>query len=116
MNQAPADDPDGINPVWGDAAASLTGEVDERGRVILNWQAPSNDATRIYDIYRAEEDGKVTCIEAVKKPRYIDPLALGGLKYTYHVRAVAPDGRSTPPSNSVSLTPDIPSYEKLENA
>jgi dimethylglycine catabolism A len=116
MNQAPADDPDGVNPIWGDAAVSLTGEVDERGRVILNWQAPANDAIRIYDIYRAEEDGKVTCIEAVKKPRYIDPLALGGLKYTYHVRAVAPDGRSTPPSNSVSLTPDIPSYKNLENA
>jgi dimethylglycine catabolism A len=114
MNQAPADDPEGINPVWGTAADSLVAEIDERGRILLDWQAPADDAVRVYDVYRAEDDGNVSCIEAVKKPRFIDLLAIGGLKYSYYVRAVAADGRASPPSNTVRVEPSVPNYENPE--
>jgi 2,4-dienoyl-CoA reductase-like NADH-dependent reductase (Old Yellow Enzyme family) len=110
MDQAPADDPDGEAPAWGDDQGGLTGEIDAKDRVILEWRAPVSGDTRIYDIYRAEENGDMTCLEAVKTTHYRDPLTLGGLSYTYYIRAIATDGRASPPSNAVRVTPELPNY------
>ena len=110
MDQAPADDPDGRAPAWGDDQGGLSAEVDAKGRVRLEWQPPASGDTRIYDVYRAEENGDMSCLEAVKKTHFRDPLALGGLSYTYYVRAIAADGRASPPSNAVHVAPDLPTY------
>jgi len=109
-NQAPDDDPDGEAPTWADDQGGLAAEIDDKGRILLAWQVPASGDTRIYDIYRAEENGDMTCIEAVKKPKFRDPLALGGLNYTYYVRAIAADGRASPPSNAVRVSPDVPDF------
>ncbi len=109
-HQAPDDDPAGTAPHWGDDQGALQAEVDGKGRVKLSWTPAEGADTRIYDIYRAEENGDISCVEAVKKSHYTDPLALGGVGYTYYVRAVGSDGRASPPSSAVSITPPLPDY------
>lgn len=109
-HQAPDDDPNGNAPRWAAGDGNLAATVDDRGRVKLTWERPETGDCRIYDVYRAEANGDMTCIEAVKKPRFTDPLALGGLDYTYYVRAVAEDGKASPPSNAVKVSPPLPDF------
>ena len=63
-----------------------------------------------YDIYRADSDGEVALVDAVKGARFVDKTILGGLAYTYYVRAFDATGRASPPSNSVRVAPGVPDY------
>ncbi len=116
MDQAPADDPNGKAPAWADDQGGLVAEADAKGRVILEWQPPASGDSRIYDVYRADDKGDMQCLEAVKKTRFRDPLVLGGQSYTYYVRAIAADGRASPPSNAVRIRTEIPNYAPSEKA
>ena len=109
--QAPPDDPTRTNPQWAEDGAQLTAELRE-GEIRLTWQrAAGGKEIAGYDIYRAEDEGETRCIEAVKGPRFIDRIILGGLRYTYYVRAYDATGRASLPSNSVHIEPPIPAYD-----
>ncbi len=105
--QAPLDDAAGENPRWPPDGAGLAATI-EKGRVTLTWHRAEGDDIGGYDIYRAEDDGAVSCVEAVKGSRFSDRLVLGGLRYTYHVKAFDRGGRTSPPSNSVALAMPMP--------
>ncbi len=107
--QAPPDDPTRANPQWAEGGAELVAELRE-GEIRLNWQRAAGKEIAGYDIYRAEDDGETRCVEAVKGPRFIDRIVLGGLRYTYYVRAYDATGRASIPSNSVIVEPPIPSF------
>jgi len=49
-------------------------------------------------------------VDAVKGARFVDKTILGGLTYTYYVRAFDATGRASPPSNSVRIAPPVPNY------
>ena len=77
---------------------------------LVKWsRAPVGDVAG-YDIYRADSDGEVTLVDAVKGARFVDKTILGGLVYTYYVRAFDATGRASPPSNSVAIAPPVPDY------
>jgi 2,4-dienoyl-CoA reductase-like NADH-dependent reductase (Old Yellow Enzyme family) len=107
--QAPADDPAGDNPRWPDEGAGLSATV-ERGRVTLTWNRAEGEGVGGYDVYRAEDEGGAACVEAVKGTRFPDRLVLGGLRYTYHVKAFDGAGRTSPPSNSVRVEMPMPVF------
>lgn len=94
-------------PHWPAEGAALAAELEPDGTIKLVWSAAEGEVGG-YDVYRAEDGGPMQCIEAVKKPRYQDRLALGGLNYTYHVKAYDRGGRTSAPSNSVAITPPMP--------
>ena len=94
-------------PRWPEAGAGLEAAIEADGTVRLVWNAAEGEVAG-YDIYRAEDGGPMQCIEAVKKPRYQDRLALGGLGYTYHVKAYDRGGRTGAPSNSIAVAPPAP--------
>ncbi len=105
VDQAPADDPEAPLPGWSDGA-DLAATVDQ-GQVKLTWQKAAG-AVDGYDVYRHEQGGEVTCIEAVKSTKFNDKQVLGGLGYTYHVRAFNGAGAISPPSNSVHVDLPLP--------
>ncbi len=107
--QAPADDPSGVRPAWPEGGAGLAATV-EAGKIRLAWTAAQGAEIAGYDIYRAEDDGTTTCIEAVKSAKYADRQVLGGLCYTYHVRAFDSGGRTSPPSNAVRVAMPMPEF------
>ena len=109
---APAEDAARRAPIWGPDGAKLEARCD-KGEIKLSWTRAEGDVAG-YDIYRAEDGGNVRCVEAVKGSRYRDPLVLGGLQYTYYVRAYDPSGRNSPPSNTVSLALPIPRLAELQ--
>ncbi len=114
--QAPDDDPNRTNPQWPESGAELTAELRD-GEVRLSWQrAPGGKEIAGYDIYRAENDGETKCIEAVKGLRFIDRIILGGLRYTYYVRAYDATGRASLPSNNVTIEPKIPAFDPQPEA
>jgi dimethylglycine catabolism A len=112
MTQAPREDLTGSGPDWGPDGAGLAAELGD-GRVKLTWRRPAGEVTG-YDIHRAEAGGDTAIIEAVKSSKFTDRLALGGLRYTYHVRAYDRSGRHSPPSNSVSLDLALPDLHAPE--
>jgi hypothetical protein len=84
--------------------------------VKLTWRKPKGDVA-FYDVHRAEEGSPSVLVEAVKSAKFADRLALGGLSYTYHVRAYDSSGRHSLPSNSVSIAmpfPDLGAREAIE--
>ena len=108
--QAPLDRPDAMAPTWGpngSTGAALTGAYAD-GAVKLTWRRIAGQDIAGYDIYRAEDDGATACVEAVKGARYVDRSVLGGITYTYYVRAYDATGRATPPSSSVVVAPPGP--------
>ncbi|MCP4247496.1 MAG: NADH:flavin oxidoreductase, partial [bacterium] len=114
MRQAPPDDTTRRAPVWGPEGAKLEARY-EKSEIKLSWTRATGDVAG-YDIYRAEDGGNVRCIEAVKGARYRDALVLGGLQYTYYVRAYDASGRTSPPSNTVSLALPVPRLAELQGA
>ena len=76
------------------------------GRIKLTWSRAECSAGNIagYDVYRADDYGDIQCVEAVKGCRYVDRLALAGRQYRYFVRAFDLNGRTSPPSETVSVT------------
>lgn len=107
--QAPPDVTDGDAPEWSDGGAALEAVV-EKGQIKLKWAPASGDTVIGYDVYRAEDNGDVTCVEAVKNAKYSDRVTMGGLTYTYYVRAFDAVGRTSPPSDSVTIAMPLPDY------
>ena len=105
--QAPADDRSGDRPRWPDGGAGIAARVGD-GRIGLTWSPAEGDTIVGYDVYRAEDDGNITCIEAVKSNKYTDRLVLGGLSYLYYVRAFDRLGRASPPSDTVGMEMPLP--------
>ncbi len=114
FTQAPVEDKAIDAPRWPDTGAGLTARI-ENGVVKLAWARAVGDIAG-YDVFRAEEDGTATIVEAVKGTKFADRLAVGGLGYTYHVMAYDACGRHTPPSNIVRAEPAIPTFEEAASA
>lgn len=112
VNQAPPDATDGLGPRWPEGGAGLTAMV-ERGVVKLSWKKAEAGADPIagYNVYRAEDDGAARVTEAVKSTKHTDKMVLGGLRYTYYVRAHDAAGRATPPSDAVRIDLPVPIAE-----
>jgi 2,4-dienoyl-CoA reductase-like NADH-dependent reductase (Old Yellow Enzyme family) len=109
--QAPTDlGTESSGPRWPEAGAGLSASF-VRGQVKLVWQRAEGAGVSGYDIYRAAEDGSAGVLEAVKSPKYADRIVLGGLAYTYYVRAYDAYGRTSPPSNAVRIALPIPHFE-----
>jgi 2,4-dienoyl-CoA reductase-like NADH-dependent reductase (Old Yellow Enzyme family) len=104
--QAPREDRAGAGPRWPADGARLTATLRD-GAVQLAW-ARAEGAVAGYDVYRAEDEGAASVAEAVKSPRFKDALVLGGLTYSWHVRAYDGSGRASPPSNVVRVAMPMP--------
>lgn len=105
--QAPPDRAEGDGPAWPVAGAGLAARV-EAGAIRLTWQRAVGAEITGYDIYRAEDDGSESCIEAVRSTKSLDRNVLGGLRYTYYVRAHDAAGRHSPPSEIVRVEMPVP--------
>jgi len=105
--QAPPDDPEGEAPSWGEEGGKLVATLRD-GAAHLKWSKARGAAG--YDVYRADDDGGMTCTEATKVTRWPDRTILAGMRYRYYVRAYDLSGRAGPPSNSVVVEPPIPDY------
>ena len=107
--QAPPDDPGADAPQWGATGAELTA-TPGNGIVTLKWNKAPGAAR--YDIYRADQDGRVRIADAVKVTRWEDSNVLAGIRYRYHVRAYSPTGQGSVPSNTVFVDLSPPDYGK----
>jgi len=105
--QAPAGTADDEHPHWAPDQAAPEVELRD-GEIRLRWSPAQGATIAGYDIYRAEDGGEATCIEAVKGTRYVDRLVLGGLSYHYYLRAFDRFGRCSPPSPAVSVALPLP--------
>jgi len=103
--QAPNERTIGDNPEWPKTGASLS-VAGADGRIKLTWSRAECSTGNIagYDVYRADDYGDIECVEAVKGCRYVDRLTLAGRQYRYFVRAFDLNGRTSPPSETVSVT------------
>ncbi len=101
-DQAPREDLASPPPEWPEG---LRLTVEERpGEVRLKWPRAAG-AVAGYDVYRAEENGEIRIVEAVKGSQFVDRRVLGGLTYRYFVRAFDASGRMSRPSEAVTITP-----------
>ncbi len=108
--QAPPDTADAGAPAWGEDAGGLVVALRDDGGAELKWSRCPAGTVAGYDIYRADGAGEVVLVDAVKGARFVDKTILGGLAYTYYVRAFDATGRASPPSNSVTVAPPVPGY------
>ena len=106
--QAPADQPDSDAPTWGADGGGLEVKLEE-GIAELNWSKARGEVSG-YDIYRADDNGEVKIIEAVKGSRMTDRSILAGMPYRYYIRAYNKVGRASVPSTSVQIDPTLPDY------
>ena len=104
---APAYEPGGAVPQWAADGGGLRVEIKPRGAV-LRWSKPDRAVVH-YDVYRADDEGKVKVIDGVKANQWTDPTILGGVRYRYYVRACDASGSASAPSNSVLAEPPVPS-------
>jgi hypothetical protein len=107
--QAPHEDLTGTAPHWGEDGGGLTAEIKD-GSIRLSWKRAAGEAIAGYDVFRAEDGGIATIVEAVKSAKFTDKTVLGGLSYTYHVMAYDSSGRHSPPSNSVNVIMNLPDF------
>ena len=112
--QAPREDPSREGPRWPAAGAGLSATLRD-GAVQLTWNR-AEGAVSGYDVYRAEDDGAASVAEAVKSAKFKDTLVLGGLSYSWHVRAYDGSGRASPASNVVRLAMPMPSLVEPTDA
>ncbi|MDP6926090.1 MAG: NADH:flavin oxidoreductase [Rhodospirillales bacterium] len=106
--QAPADQPDSDAPIWGANKGGLTVEQAD-GAATLKWSKAESEVSG-YDIYRADDNGDVEIIEAVKGTRFVDRTILAGMPYRYYVRAYNKVGQASVPSENVVIEPALPDY------
>ncbi|MEZ5889812.1 MAG: NADH:flavin oxidoreductase [Xanthobacteraceae bacterium] len=106
--QAPSDDRTVGAPEWGPAGAELAATITNTGTVLLRWKKAPGAAR--YDVHRCDDLGNVSFEDAVKVTRWEDENLLAGRRYRYYVRAYAPSGQGSPPSNSVFVDLPAPSY------
>jgi len=111
VNQAPPDATDGLGPHWPDEGAGLAYTV-TGGQLKLSWKPAKAGAAPItgYNVYRAEDDGAPVITEGLKSTKHTDKNILGGLRYTYYVRAHDASGRATPPSEAIRVEAPIPAF------
>jgi len=107
--QAPVEDVAGEGPRWPAGGAKLAAKIED-GVIRLSWRPAEGNAISGYDVYRAEDDGRASVVEAVKGVKFSDRVVLGGLEYTYHVMAYDAAGRHSPPSNSVPVAMPMPDF------
>jgi hypothetical protein len=105
--QAPREDLTGAAPDWGPDGAGLAATV-ENGTIRLSWKRATGSGIAGYDVFRAEDGAAAIVVEAVKSAKHADRNVLGGLTYTYHVKAYDSSGRHSPPSNSVVVAVPMP--------
>jgi len=105
--QAPADDAAASAPAWGADHGDLRAST-KNGSIVLQWSKA--EGTARYDVYRASDDGEIQVEDAVKVTRWVDSTVLAGMRYRYYVRACNATGQASPPSNTVLVEPEIPSY------
>ncbi len=106
--QAVSAEPAGDSPSWSADQGGLEIRVLD-GTARLEWSAAQGGVAN-YDIYRADDQGELRCIEAVKSTKWTDRNILGGMGYQYYVRGIDAAGRGSPPSNVVTIEPAIPQY------
>jgi 2,4-dienoyl-CoA reductase-like NADH-dependent reductase (Old Yellow Enzyme family) len=105
--QAPADRPEPGAPAWGPDKGGLTLTIKD-GTPVLAWgKVPG--VTR-YVVYRADDEGVVHVLDAVKVRHFTDPDILAGRCYRYYVRASNAVGQASPPSNTVMFAPSLADY------
>lgn len=109
LKQAPVEDAGAAGPHWPEGGAGLAASIKD-GSVQLTWRKPEGDVTG-YDIYRAEDDGKATIVEAVKSTKFSDRTVLGGLTYSYYVIAYDRSGLHSAPSGVVRVDMPTPVYD-----
>ena len=105
---APPDEVHEDAPAWGADSGALTVDV-EAGTARLKWQK-AEGAVVGYDVYRADDDGEVEIIEAVKGTQFADRTILAGMSYQYYIRAYDEVGQASVPSKSVTVEPELPDY------
>jgi dimethylglycine catabolism A len=111
--QAPQEDVAVDRPRWPEGGAGLAATVKD-GALQLTWKRAAGEIIG-YDVFRAEDDGTATIVEAVKAPKFTDRQVLGGLRYTYHVMAFDKSGRHSPPSASVRVDMPLPEFKTPAN-
>ncbi len=104
--QAPPEDRSGPMPVWPEAGAAVAVEL-RPGEIRLSWARARGEVAG-YDVYRAEDDGTLAVVEAVKGTRFVDRRVLGGLAYRYVVRPYDAAGRAGPASAMVEVALPAP--------
>ncbi|MBI3452044.1 MAG: NADH:flavin oxidoreductase [Rhodospirillales bacterium] len=107
--QAPVEDLSGDGPRWPGGDAALTATVKD-GAIRLAWRRAEGGDITGYDVFRSEDDGRATIVEAVKAPKFTDRVVLGGLTYEYHVMAHDKSGRHSLPSNAVRVAMPLPEF------
>jgi 2,4-dienoyl-CoA reductase-like NADH-dependent reductase (Old Yellow Enzyme family) len=103
----PAAEGDAV-PHWAADGGALRATV-ANGTVKLGWRR-AQGAVAGYDVYRIDGDGPPRCVEAVKGTKFDDATVLGGLSYSYFVRAFDASGRASGPSQSVRVDVPLPDY------
>ncbi|WP_417623487.1 NADH:flavin oxidoreductase [Paremcibacter congregatus] len=111
--QAPDYNPDMTAPAWEDDSPLNATYVN--GAVKLKWTRASGEVSG-YDLYRTEDNGAVEIIEAKKGGKFDDKTVLGGLKYSYYIRAYNKSGQAGPPSNVVELELPIEDFLPQQTA
>mgnify|MGYP001480993550 CR=1 FL=1 len=106
--QAPPDKMASDVPTWGNDAGDLNAEWQD-SVVTLKWSKAEGNVSG-YDVYRADDNGEVRIIDAVKGTRVVDRAVLAGMSYRYYVRAYDSAGGASVPSGSVQIDPAIPDY------
>jgi 2,4-dienoyl-CoA reductase-like NADH-dependent reductase (Old Yellow Enzyme family) len=109
LKQAPVEDFGSAGPQWPDTGAGLAATIKD-GTIQLAWRKPEGKVTG-YDIYRAEDDGSASIVEAVKSTKFSDRTVLGGLSYSYYVLAYDHSGRHSAPSSVVHVAMPRPDYD-----
>jgi hypothetical protein len=95
-------------PLWPADGGALKATV-VNGVVKLGWGRAQGAITG-YDIYRVDGNAPPRCVEAVKGTKFDDATVLGGLSYTYFVRAFDASGRASGPSRSAHVEVPLPDY------
>jgi 2,4-dienoyl-CoA reductase-like NADH-dependent reductase (Old Yellow Enzyme family) len=106
--QAPPDSGAADAPRWPDGGAGLTANV-AAGLVKLSWKRAQGAASG-YEVYRVDGGGTPRCIDTVKGMKFDDQSVLGGLTYTYFIRAFEPSGAGSPLSEPVRIDVPLPDY------
>ena len=93
-------------PAWPEGGAGLTADCAD-GTTALSWRKALGDVAG-YDIYRADDNGKIKAIRAVRARRWSDRTVIAGVEYRYHVRARDEAGTPSPASNIAVVNPEMP--------
>lgn len=106
--QAPQDEPEANAPYWEEGMKGLSAEI-AQGKVKLKWGKAAGQPVH-YDIYRADDDGKVEIVDAVRTTHCTDNDVLAGTVYHYYVRACSATGQASEPTESMIVEVEKPHY------